>query len=149
MSGQNSSAFNFGASNLMAGLGCVQFDSNNNPKPKIDIMELVTACRNLSKPTLIAGAAFEYFYKYELENKIFIEGNYNVYGIPPNGAKQAYMALDRDRMEALEAFVRDRMEQGVDKDELWKKCVKAINRKLWKLNAKNKGANLPDGDEDE
>ena len=41
------------------------------------------------------------------------------------------------------------MEQGVNKDELWKKCVKAINRKLWKLNAKNKGTNLPDGDDDE
>ena len=49
-------------------------DSNNNPKPKIGIMDLVKACRNLSKPTLIAGVAFEYFYKYELENKIFIEG---------------------------------------------------------------------------
>jgi hypothetical protein len=140
---------NFGASNLMAGLGCIQFDANNNPKPKIDIMELVKACRNFSKPTLIAGAAFEFFYKFELDNNIFCDGNYNVYGLPPNGAKQAYMALERERMDALETFVRDRMEQGVNKDDLLKKCVKAINRKLWKLNAKNKGTNLPDGDDDE
>ena len=97
-----------------------------------------------------AGAAFEFFYKFEIENKIFSDGNYSVYGLAPNGAKQAYMALERERMDALETFVRDRMEQGVDKDELWKKCVKAINRKLWILNAKNKGTNFPtDGDDDE
>ena len=52
-------------------------------------------------------------------------------------------------MEALEKFVRDKMEQGVDKNALWKKCVKAINRKIWKFNVKNKEKNLPDELNDE
>ena len=38
----------------------------------------------------------------------------------------------------MEAFVRDKMDQGIEKDSMWRKCVKALNRKLWKLNAKNK-----------
>ena len=40
------------------------------------------------------------------------------------------------------------MEQGVD-NALWKKSVKAINRKLWKLSAKNKDQATPNEYNDE
>lgn len=88
----------FGGNNLMAGLGCFQLDLNNNmvisqnltinQPAKIDLMELVEVCRKYTKPTLIAGAAFKYMFKDELARDEFSDGNWNVYGVAPNGKKE-------------------------------------------------------------
>ena len=101
------------------------------PSFKIDLCELNEATERYSKPTLIAGACFDVIFKQEIESNIFKEANYNVYGIPPNGSKDEYLPLNKTKMIALERYVRDRMEQSVDKESLWKKCVKALNRKIW------------------
>ena len=74
----------------------------------------------------------------EILNGDFNNGDFKVCGIAPNVHKEQYKKLDELRIEALEKLVRDKVEQGVDKNELWKKCVKSLNRKLWKLCAKNK-----------
>ena len=87
---------------------------------------------------MIAGACFDVIFKQVIESNIFKEANYNVYGIPPNGSKDEYLPLNKTKMIALERYVRHRMEQSVDKESLWKKCVKALNRKIWKLCAKDK-----------
>ena len=85
---------------------------------------------------MIAGACFDVIFKKEIESNIFLEASYNVYGIPPNGSKDEYLPLNKTKMIALERYVKDRMEQSVDKESLWKKCV--IARKIWKLCAKDK-----------
>ena len=134
----------------MAGLGCYSVDANNNSTvPPIDLLKLMKKCETITKPTLVAGTAFELIFEQEINNNLFKDGHFNVYGIAPNGDKETYLPLDKSKMEALEKFVRDKMEQGVDKNAFWKKCVKAINRKIWKFNVKNKEKNLPDELNDE
>lgn len=142
----------FGGNNLMAGLGCFQLDPNNNivqqnrttlPGP-VDLMGLIEACRKFTKPSLIAGAAFDFMFREEIARGDFNDGNWNVYGVAPNGRREEYIALNPMKINAMERFVRDKIDQGADKDATWKSCVKAINRKIWKI--QNKDAN---DDEDE
>jgi hypothetical protein len=145
--GQTSSGF--GGANLMAGLGCFSLDLNTNNVNKnftssIDSMGLKKATSGLVKPTLIAGAAFDFIFQHEINGGLFSNGDYNVYGNAPNGQKTVYLPLNAAKMEILESHVKDRMDQGADKDGLWKKCVKALNRKLWKLSAKNVGKQEPE-----
>ena len=140
----------FGGPNLMAGLGCYSLDVNNNSmSPTIDLLKLIKKCEPITKPTLVAGAAFDFIFDFEISNNVFKDGNFNVYGVAPNGDKDVYYGLDKIKLDALEKFVRDKMQQGVDKNALWKNCVKAINRKLCKLNAKNKNINVPEDLNDE
>jgi hypothetical protein len=137
--------FGFGPENLMAGLGCFQSNFALSQAPaqttsqtvSVDLMTLIKVCKPFKKPTLIAGAAFKFMFQNEILNGEFNNGDINVYGIAPNGQKDNYRKLDEMKMDALEKFVRDKMEQGVEKDALWKKCVKALNRKIWKLCSKN------------
>ena len=149
--------FGFGPENLMAGLGCFQSNFALSQAPaqttsqtvSVDLMTLIKVCKPFKKPTLIAGAAFEFMFQNEILNGEFNNGDINVYGIAPNGQKDNYRKLDEMKMDALEKFVRDKMEQGVEKDALWKKCVKALNRKIWKLCSKNKDKATPIEYEDE
>jgi hypothetical protein len=149
--------YGFGPENLMAGLGCFQSNFALTQTPPqttshagpIDLMGLIKVCKPFKKPTLIAGAAFEFMFQNEILNGEFNNGDINVYGVAPNGQKENYRKLDESKMDALEKFVKDKMEQGVEKDPLWKKCVKAINRKIWKLCSKNKDKATPIEYEDE
>ena len=92
---------------------------------------------------MLVGAAFDYIFSQEILQGVFISGDINVYGVAPNGSASKFRALNTDKLDALEKFVRDKMEQGVDKEATWKKCVKALNRKIWKLNPKNKNKTVP------
>jgi hypothetical protein len=56
---------------------------------------------------LIFDLIFEPEYTYNL----FKDGHFNVYGIAPNGDKETYLPLDKSKLQALEKFVRDKMEQ--------------------------------------
>lgn len=145
-SGNGGGGGGFGASYLMAGLGCFQADVNYN-KPVIDYVALCEHCAKFTKPSLIAVAGFEFIFKNELDSNAFGDGNVNVYWKTPNGQKETYRCLDTARIALLEQFTKDKMEQGVDKSKAWSRCVKAINRKLWKLCAKNKDKSISD-DED-
>jgi hypothetical protein len=69
-------------------------------------------CEKITKPTLVAGTAFELIFEPEITNNLFKDGHFNVYGIAPNGDKETYLPLDKSKMQALEKFVRDKMEQG-------------------------------------
>ena len=97
--------------------------------------------------------AFDFIFNQEILHGEFSspDVNVNVYGVPPNGSNLQYKALNSDKLDALEKFVREKMEQSTDKEATWKKCVKALNRKIWKLNPKNKNktvlTDLADDDE--
>jgi hypothetical protein len=57
-----------GGPNLMAGLGCYSFYVNNNSLgPPIDLLKLTKKCETITKPTLVAGAAFEFIFKNTLQ----------------------------------------------------------------------------------
>jgi hypothetical protein len=71
-------------------------------------------CDKLTKPNLIAVAAFEFIFKIELDSNAFENGGVNVYGNAPNGQKETYRCLDSARVAVLEKFTKDKMEQGVD-----------------------------------
>jgi hypothetical protein len=61
-----------------------------------------------TKPTLVAGIAFELIFEPKITNNLFKDGHFNVYGIAPNGNKETYLPLDKSKMQALEKFVRDK-----------------------------------------
>ena len=72
------------------------------------------------EPTLVAGAAFDFIFDFEITNHFFRDGNFNLNGVAPNGGKDDYYALNKIKLDALEKFVRDKMQQGVDKNALMK-----------------------------
>ena len=80
-------------------------------------MALMKSCKNIKKPTLIAAAAFDFIFNQEILHGEFSspDVNVNVYGVPPNGSNLQYKALNSDKLDALEKFVRDKMEQSTDK----------------------------------
>ena len=49
----------------------------------------------ITKPTLVAGTAFELIFEPEITNNFFKDGHFNVYGIAPNGDKETYLPLDK------------------------------------------------------
>ncbi len=57
-----------GGPNLMAGLGCYSFDVNNNSLgPPIDLLKSTKKCETITKPKLVAGAAFEFIFTNTLQ----------------------------------------------------------------------------------
>ncbi len=69
-------------------------------------------CEKITKPTLVAGTAFELIIEPEITNNLFKDGHFNVYGIAPNGDKETNLPHWTNQVQALEKFVRDKMEQG-------------------------------------
>jgi hypothetical protein len=56
----------------MAGLGCCSVDANNNSTvPSIDFLKLMKKCEAITKPTLVAGAAFDFIFEHEISKKNF------------------------------------------------------------------------------
>jgi hypothetical protein len=45
-------------------------------------------CEKITKPTLVAGTAFELIFEPEVTNNLFKDGHFNVYCIAPNGDKE-------------------------------------------------------------
>ncbi len=61
--------------------------NNNSTVPSINLLKLMKKCEKITKPTLVAGTAFELIFEPEVTNNLFKDGHFNVYGIAPNVSK--------------------------------------------------------------
>ena len=106
-------------------------------RPIVDYQKLMAVTSKHTDITRVAVAAFEEFWKGEIDSGVFQYGEFNMYGVAPKGSNTKKFCLDPQRVLMLQTFVMDKMPSGVDKEKTWKNCVSAIHKRLHKLKGHN------------
>ena len=84
-------------------------------RPIVDYQKLMAVTSKHTDITRVAVAAFEEFWKAEIDSGVFEYGEFNMYGVAPKGSNTKKFCLDPQRVLMLQSFVTDKMPSGVDK----------------------------------
>jgi hypothetical protein len=115
---------------------------------KVDYERLIALTGKTNDISKMAIIAFQEFWAAEKRAGLFKSGEYNVYGMVPMGSKEERKPLDYQRLTLMQSFLQDKMPHGMDKEGLWRACVRAINKKLHTYKEKAGGVKDESFDED-
>jgi hypothetical protein len=115
---------------------------------KVDYERLIALTGKTNDISKMAIIAFQEFWAAEIRAGLFKSGEYNVYGMVPKGSKEERKPLDYQRLTLMQSFLQDKMPHGMDKEVLWRACVRAINKKLHTYKEKAGGVKDESIDED-